>query len=59
MQGFEIQKETGILNNLSIEEQGRLVGAFEWLLKQDKEQNPELYSKNQDDRYSLPSHTER
>jgi len=52
MQGFEIQQENK-LNDFSIEEQGRLVGAFEWLLKQDKKQNPELYRKNQDDRHNL------
>jgi hypothetical protein len=31
------------LNSLSIEEQQKLVGAFVWLIEQDKKQNPALY----------------
>ena len=45
---------------LAYEDRGRLVSAFEWLLKQDKLQNPALYrEKNgKNDRHSVPSHTE-
>jgi len=31
------------IKNLSPEERQRLVGAFAWLLEQDKKQNPEFY----------------
>lgn len=31
------------MKDLSLEEKSRLVGAFVWLLKEDKKQNPELY----------------
>lgn len=34
--GFKIKE-------LSLEEKNRLVGAFVWLIKEDKKQNPELY----------------
>ena len=34
---------------LSFEERQRLVGAFAWLIQEDKKQNPELYQlKNRD-----------
>lgn len=29
--------------DLTFEEKGRLVGAFAWLIKEHKKQNPELY----------------
>ena len=32
--------------NFSIDEQQRLVGAFAWLIKQDKKQNPDCYQRN-------------
>ena len=31
------------INDLSLEERQRLVGAFAWLIEQDKKQNPALY----------------
>jgi hypothetical protein len=31
------------VNTLPFNEQQRLVGAFVWLIEQDKKQNPELY----------------
>jgi hypothetical protein len=34
--GFKIKE-------LSLEDKQRLVGAFVWLIKEDKKQNPELY----------------
>jgi hypothetical protein len=37
------QKVGVSLQSLSLEEKNRLVGAFAWLIKQDKKQNPELY----------------
>jgi hypothetical protein len=46
--------------DMTCEDRGRLVSAFEWLIKQDKKQNPALYRKNngKNDRYSVPSDTE-
>lgn len=40
----------------SLDEKQRLVGAFAWLIEQDKKQNPELYKSDikKDDRYSKP-----
>lgn len=38
---FEVKKTQ--LNNMSAEEKQRLVGAFVWLIEEDKKQNPELY----------------
>ncbi len=32
-------------NNWTSEERDRIVGAFQWLLDQDKKQNPHLYTK--------------
>lgn len=46
----------------SLDEQQRLVGAFVWLVKQDKKQNPELYQTNKTknyDRYGLPTDTKK
>jgi hypothetical protein len=31
------------VNNLPLEDQQRLVGAFVWLVEEDKKQNPALY----------------
>jgi hypothetical protein len=31
------------IKELSLEDKQRLVGAFVWLIKEDKKQNPELY----------------
>lgn len=36
-------KEPFRINNLSLDERERLVGAFAWLLEEDKKQNPALY----------------
>jgi len=32
-----------VIESLPIEERQRLVGAFEWLLQEDKKQNPSFY----------------
>ena len=41
---------------LSVDEKQRLVGAFAWLIEQDKKQNPALYQRNnnKNDRHSMP-----
>lgn len=41
---------------LSVDERQRLVGAFAWLIEQDKKQNPALYQRNnsENDRHSMP-----
>ena len=31
-------------NNWTKEERGRIVGVFEWLIKEDKKRNPDLYN---------------
>jgi hypothetical protein len=31
------------INDLSLEDKNKLVGAFAWLIKEDKKQNPALY----------------
>lgn len=31
------------INDLSLEDRQKLVGAFAWLIKEDKKQNPEFY----------------
>lgn len=36
-------KEPFKIKNLSLDERERLVGAFAWLLEEDKKQNPALY----------------
>jgi hypothetical protein len=49
------------IDELSLEDQQRLVGAFAWLIEEDKKQNPELYQikKTQNnDRYDMPSYSE-
>lgn len=46
MQDFIIVKKpiNGLkLNNLSLEDKQKLVGAFAWLMQEDKKQNPALY----------------
>lgn len=47
------------LQELSFDERQRLVGAFVWLIEQDKKQNPALYQRNnkKNDRHSLPSNS--
>lgn len=42
MQEIVSNKEIEI-NQLPLEDKQRLVGAFLWLLEEDKKQNPELY----------------
>ena len=37
-------------NKYNKEEMGRIVGVFEWLIKEDKKQNPGLYT-NQNSKY--------
>ena len=46
--------------DMTCEDRGRLVGAFEWLMKQDKKQNPALYQEKyrENDRHGMPSHSE-
>jgi len=48
MQDITKQKNKQKINfkSFSIEEQQRLVGAFAWLIKQDKKQNPARYQLN-------------
>ena len=36
------------LEELSIEDKQKLVGAFAWLIQEDKKQNPELYKHKKD-----------
>jgi len=47
MQDFNLKEKplnTGkILDKMSIEDKQKLVGAFVWLIQEDKKQNPELY----------------
>ena len=44
---------------LTPEERSNLVGAFVWLIEQDKKQNPALYKRNkqQNDRHSMSSNS--
>ena len=48
------------ITDMTYEDRGRLVSAFEWLMKQDKKQNPALsQGKNREnDRHSMPADTE-
>ena len=49
MQEFDKQRyEKGILKDLSVDERQRLVGAFLWLIQEDKRQNPAFYKNNND-----------
>jgi len=34
------------IKNISLDERQRLVGAFAWLIEQDKKQNPDFYKIN-------------
>lgn len=45
---------------MTCEDRGRLVSAFEWLMKQDKKQNPALYQEKyrENDRHSMSPHSE-
>ena len=46
MQEIVVPKETGKgfkTNVLSLEDKQKLVGAFAWLIEEDKKQNPEFY----------------
>jgi hypothetical protein len=45
MQDLEEQKQNPVLkvNDLTLEDRDKLVGAFAWLIKEDKKQNPALY----------------
>jgi hypothetical protein len=49
-------------SHLSIEDRSRLVGAFVWLIEEDKKQNPALYQLKttlRNDRHSMPLNTQR
>ena len=48
MQSIVKQKNKPKINfkSFSVEEKQRLVGAFAWLIEQDKKQNPALYQLN-------------
>jgi hypothetical protein len=49
MQDIKTEKpaNTGkIWDKLSIEDKQKLVGAFAWLIQEDKKQNPALYKQN-------------
>lgn len=37
------QKPVLTINDLTLEDRDKLVGAFAWLIKEDKKQNPALY----------------
>lgn len=37
------QKPVLTINDLTLEDRNKLVGAFAWLIKEDKKQNPALY----------------
>jgi len=46
MQGTTKPQEPKVgfnINDLSLEDKNKLVGAFAWLIKEDKKQNPALY----------------
>lgn len=46
MQEFVIKQQSdNDLNNLSLSDKQNLVGAFAWLIQEDKKQNPKLYKK--------------
>jgi hypothetical protein len=47
MNYLDIQKVN--IADLACEDRGRLVSVFEWLIKQDKKQNPDQYQKKKDD----------
>lgn len=45
MQDLEEQKQKSVfsINDLTLEDRNKLVGAFVWLIEEDKKQNPALY----------------
>lgn len=46
MHNFTNQRENKFkLQNLSLNDRQKLVGAFTWLIKEDKKQNPALYQR--------------
>ena len=49
------------LDNLPLEDKQKLVGAFAWLIQEDKKQNPALYQikKEQNDRHDMSLDTKR
>ena len=54
MQGFIKEQKLKAdfkIKDLSLEDRNKLVGAFVWLIQEDKKQNPELYrlKKHQND----------
>jgi len=51
------EKEKVSFQELSFDERQKLVGAFVWLVEQDKKQNPALYQRKseQNDRYNMSS----
>jgi hypothetical protein len=54
MQDFTTQQKSKVgfkIKDLPIEDKQRLVGAFVWLIKEDKKQNPELYQLKQATEY--------
>ena len=48
------------IDALPLEDKQRLVGAFVWLIEEDKKQNPELYrkKKQKNDRHNMPFNPE-
>ena len=59
MQEFSKQNNKQVkvsFQEFSPDEKQKLVGAFVWLIEQDKKQNPALYQRNkkQDDWYGMP-----
>ncbi len=44
------------IKSISVDEKQRLIGAFAWLIEQDKKQNPDLYKnkQNKNDWYNMP-----
>ena len=62
MQDFNLQnnkKEKVSFQELSFDERQKLVGAFVWLVEQDKKQNPALYQRKSEknDRYSMSTNS--
>jgi len=56
----EINGADSNAQHIPLEEKQKLVGAFAWLIQEDKKQNPALYqlNKKQNDRHSLPINTQ-
>ena len=55
------KQKAASLQQFSVDEQQKLVGAFVWLIEQDKKQNPAFYQRNtkHNDRHNMPTHSER